>query len=188
MTAAVQTAKMHIDKGVELLYNEDRSLVYKENAPAATAEFTQGLDVLLAHEAKNPRLYAIPAITAGIVELRARAYKERATSHIIAGDQALYVKDWEKVLETVEDLKPKLKAALADSRIDPQWRGNLKKVQANALALEGNANGALGLHYRITGDKATSDTYLKRALEILPADDPSREKITRILEMPEAKK
>jgi hypothetical protein len=57
--------------------------VFKANAPAATKEFSKSLEALLAHEARNPELYNIP--TAGMVEFRARAYKERATSYLIQG-------------------------------------------------------------------------------------------------------
>lgn len=181
MAKAARTAEEYRNEGVKLLYNEDRSIIFKENAPQATKAFSKSLEALLAHEARNPELYDIPAVTAGMIEFRAQVYRERATSFMIQGKLDLYVKDWENTLETVEDLKSKLASALADPYIDAEWRGELEKTQARAVQLEGNANGALGLHYLMSGDKAKADAYLERALEILPPGDPARDAISDLL-------
>lgn len=181
MTATAREAEQHLGQGVKLLYNADRSQVFKASAPAATKEFSKSLEALLAHEARNPELYNIPAITAGMVEFRARAYKERATSYLIQGHLELYVRDWEKVLEIVEELRPKLAAALADPATDDEWIESLKAVDASVVAMQGDANGALGLHYLMIGDRSTAESYLGRALEVLPADDAKRENIEQIL-------
>ncbi len=179
---SVQTARMHLHEGVKLLYNRDRSRVYKQNAPAATAAFSKSLEALLADEVDNPQLYEKPEIAADAAELRARAYQERATSYLIQGKVDLSVRDWQKVLETAEALKPKLTTALADPRFDPAKRRNLETVEKNLVDLEGKATGALGLHYLMTRDRATAEPYLRRAREILPPGDQTREKISTLLE------
>jgi hypothetical protein len=183
MQAVGRTAEASLQEGVELLYNEDRSLVYKENAPQATAAFSDGLKALLAHEASNPELYGIPQVTAGMVAFRARLYKERATSFLIQGSKNMYANDWLNALRTVEDLQPTIKAALADPAVEGEWRGHLIELALTAASIESDANGALGMHYLLIGENTKARPYLERALEMSPADDPAREGLELALEL-----
>jgi hypothetical protein len=182
MQACARAAEKYLGEGITLLYSEDRSRVYKEKAPEASAAFSRTIEALLKHEARNPELYEMPAVVAGMLEYRARAYKERATSYLIQGKLDLYVSDLKKVVNTAEDLKPKLAAVLDDpGTIDKKYLGDLRGVQTRLVGLEGNAYGALGLHYMMTGDKEASDMNLKRALEILPDTDPLRGQLMELM-------
>lgn len=181
----------HYQKGIKLLYNGDLSHPHLsvENAPAATAEFTAALKMQLAFKNNNPDLYANPVIDVTMMYGRANTYKYRAFSYSAQGKSDLSARDCEAALSTVKDLKPKLELITADKQL-ANYRKEFIRMRDMTRDTEYHANALLGTHY-YTQDKAKARGYLKRAMDLLPQDDPRRaplDKLLRQLDRPPTKR